>query len=116
MTESLHRYAVRMTPPASEPLSLAEVKTFLRIDGSADDSILTTLIASARIMAEELTGKSLITQSWKLAYDDAVPACVKLIYLPLQAISSVVAINDAEESTTINSTQYQVNAARGSTY
>lgn len=112
MFEFPHRYAVRITPPAVEPLSLSEVKTFLRIDGSDEDSILATLISTARIIAEELTGKALITQSWKLAYDHTLPPCVMLPNRPVQSITSVVSVSDIEASTTISSGTYYLNASR----
>ncbi|MCK5518882.1 MAG: phage head-tail connector protein [Alphaproteobacteria bacterium] len=57
------------TPPASEPLTLAEIKTFLRIDHSNDDAIVTDLISSARQICESVTGRSLITRSYSLFLD-----------------------------------------------
>lgn len=63
-----------LTPPASEPVALADVKTFLRIDGTANDAVLAILISSARRMAEEYTKRSLITQSWTLVMDRFVDA------------------------------------------
>ncbi|MFH1158057.1 MAG: head-tail connector protein [Pseudomonadota bacterium] len=57
------------TPPASEPLTLAEIKTFLRIDYSNDDVLVTDLISSARQLCESATGRSLITRSYSLFLD-----------------------------------------------
>jgi len=112
MPDIQHRLLVRTSPPATEPLSLSDVKSFLRIDGSAEDAVLNLLIATARILAEELTGHALITQSWKIAYDTNVPECVPLVYLPVQSITAVTSINEAEESTTIAASSYTLNAAR----
>jgi hypothetical protein len=56
-------------PPAVEPLSLAEIKTFLRIDHSTDDSLVTGLISAARQICESVTGRSLITRSYSLYLD-----------------------------------------------
>jgi hypothetical protein len=57
------------TPPAAEPLSLAEVKTFLRIDHGNDDALITGLITAARQICEDATGRSLITRSYSLYLD-----------------------------------------------
>jgi hypothetical protein len=56
-------------PPAAEPLSLAEVKTFLRVDHSNDDSLIAGLITAARQICEDATGRSLITRSYSLYLD-----------------------------------------------
>ncbi len=45
-----------ITPPAAEPLTLAQVKAHLRLDGNADDALLTSLIAAARRYLEATTG------------------------------------------------------------
>jgi len=57
------------TPPAVEPLDLAETKTFLRIDHSNDDTLVTGLIYAARQFCESVTGRSLITRSYSLYLD-----------------------------------------------
>lgn len=54
------------TAPASEPLSLADVKFHLREDDDAQDSFIESLIVVARRKVEELTGRALITQTWRL--------------------------------------------------
>lgn len=55
--------------PAEEPVSLAETKAFLRLDGDAEDGLVTTLIAAARLHVEAVTGRALVTQSWRLVLD-----------------------------------------------
>lgn len=55
--------------PASEPVTLAEAKEHCRIDGTADDDYVAALITAAREMVTRLTGRALITESWKLVLD-----------------------------------------------
>ena len=60
-----------ITAPAVEPLLLAEVKTHLREDlvDTANDALITLLLAAARQYAEQLTGRSFITQTWRYVFD-----------------------------------------------
>jgi hypothetical protein len=61
------------TPPASEPVSLAEAKAHLRISTAAEDTYITSLITVARQLCEQYTGRVLITQTWEL-WLDQIPA------------------------------------------
>lgn len=49
-------------PPATEPVSVAEAKAFLRVDGTEEDGLIATLIASARSWVEHKTGLAIITR------------------------------------------------------
>mgnify|MGYP000365478232 CR=1 FL=1 len=78
--------------PAVEPISLAEAKAHLRVDTSADDSLITSLIVAARKYFEERTRRSLITQSWKLTLDD-FPTEFTLTRPPIQSVTSVKSVS-----------------------
>lgn len=82
-----------LTPPASEPVSLSDAKAHLKIDGTDEDALLTTLITAARARTEWHTGRALVTQSWCLRLD-AWPAddVVEIPLPPLQSVSSIAAI------------------------
>ena len=56
-------------PPANEPVLLADAKTQARIDTTADDAFVTTLITGARQWVERYLGRALITQTWQLWFD-----------------------------------------------
>jgi hypothetical protein len=55
--------------PAAEPVSLADLKDFLRIDSTSEDSQISLLITVARQYIEQATGLALITQTWTLTMD-----------------------------------------------
>lgn len=64
------------TPPAAEPLTLAETKAWLKVDHNAEDVLIQFLITTARERCEAVTGLSLPIQQW-VAY---------LPYWPLQTL------------------------------
>ncbi len=57
------------TPPANEPVSLSEAKSYLRITDTDDDTLIGWLITATRQQAEEWTGRALVTQTWALWLD-----------------------------------------------
>lgn len=57
------------TPPASEPLTLAETKSYLKVTGTADDALLSQIITALRKSCEHWTGRALVTQTWTLWRD-----------------------------------------------
>ncbi len=65
--------AALLTGPALEPVSLADVKAHLRIDGDDEDALLTAAIVSARVHVEAATRRVLIEQAWRI-YLDALAA------------------------------------------
>lgn len=75
--------------PALEPLSLSQTKIFLKIDGSDDDDLVTTLITAARLMVEAASNRVLVNQTWRLVLD-AWP-CDGVLRLPVAPVSSMAA-------------------------
>jgi uncharacterized phiE125 gp8 family phage protein len=61
--------SILLTGPASEPLTLAEAKAFLRVAHDDDDALIGALIASARLHVETQTRRALITQTWRVVRD-----------------------------------------------
>lgn len=78
-----------ITPPALEPVTLAEANLHLRISGAAEDALITALITAARQHAEHITERAFVTQTWELALD-AFPAAE--IRLPKPALLSIVSV------------------------
>lgn len=79
---------VLVTAPATEPVSLQEAKDHLRISGTSEDTLITSLIESARIQVENYLNRALITQTWDVFYDEWKNEML-LPYPPVQSVTSV---------------------------
>jgi hypothetical protein len=123
-----------VTGPAKEPLSLAEVKAWAKIDASDEDALLVSVIAAARASAEQYLGRSLITQTWKLTldlaqnglarglgegvYDLPISALYgdfpRTFYLPkgpVQSVTSVTTYDTSNTGTVFDASNYFVDTA-----
>jgi len=56
--------ATQILPMTDAPVSLDEVKAFLRIEGSDEDGLLAMLVRSASALAEAFTGQKLIARDF----------------------------------------------------
>ena len=81
---------IRIQEPAVEPISLDEAKVHLRVDPdmAEDDALIRGLIATARRNCETQTGRSLVTQRWRLLFD-AFPAAVVFERGPIQSVDTL---------------------------
>jgi uncharacterized phiE125 gp8 family phage protein len=60
---------IQITEPSHEPLSLAEVKDFLRVDATDQDAVLTALIVAARSHVEQYLNRALVSRKFRLKFD-----------------------------------------------
>lgn len=97
-----------ITAPALEPITVTEVKTYCRIDGSDEDTMLGTYITAVRQAAELYTGRAFITQTIKAVLDYWPGNIVRLPRSPLIAISSVNTIDESGTATAYSSSNYYV--------
>lgn len=96
------------SPPADEPITLAEAKLQCSIDSGDWDSLLSDLIVQARQHVEEILGRSLITQTWVQKFD-VFPCGRECIYLarpPVQSVSSITYYDSAGTLQTWSGSSY----------
>jgi hypothetical protein len=95
--ESSKMSLLLISGPAMEPVSLAEAKAHLRIDGSTEDTLVASLITSARVHIETTLSQSLITQQWALWLDEWPDGGeVKLPLTPVQEVVSITIYDSAD--------------------
>lgn len=92
----------QITPPQAEALTLADVKAHLRLDGTDEDALLTSLIRTAREHLERQTGLFLMRQTLRL-YLDAWPddGVIQIAKGPVQAIEKILVFDDAGDPSTV---------------
>lgn len=97
-----------ITPPAAEPILLADAKLHLKAPASTtEDTLITLMIATAREEVENEIGRALITQTWE-KYLDAFPEGIKLFYPPFISLTSITYVDTAGSNQTLASTEYAV--------
>jgi uncharacterized phiE125 gp8 family phage protein len=96
-----------LTAPAAKPITLAELKTHLGVTDSDRDTLLTGYLDTAIEHVESMTGRKLITQTWKLILDGPVRN-IKLPFGQLQSVSSIVYIDSDESPITVATSDYYV--------
>jgi uncharacterized phiE125 gp8 family phage protein len=91
-------------------LSLAEAKLHLRVDGTAEDSLITSLIVAARRDIETMSLHKLISQTWDWYMDDWPGFPLKVPFPPLQSVTGVYYTLEGASEATWASSNYIVDA------
>ena len=95
--------------PEDEPLTLEEVKEYLRVDTDSEDDLITSFIIAARRQVEARTYRPLITQSWLLSLDfSEISDIVEINKFPLQTVDSIKYFDIDGNIQTIDSSKYIV--------
>jgi len=97
-------------------MDVQEAKDHLRVTHAREDAYITGLVAAARGLAEEWTGRGLITQSWQLNLDFFPRLGAGGFLLPkppLQSVTSVKYLDTAGTLQTWTATEYIVDAPAG---
>lgn len=106
-------------------ITSAEVKNWLRIDGSDDDTVITALIKASHNWARDYTGRSLTTRTLKMAIDSIYDTDIDIregqyigidqdinrrsIILPASPVASITHVksfDDSDTETTFSSSKY----------
>ena len=104
-----------LTPPGEEPVSLAAVKTYLRIGHDGEDAFLTELLASARARLEQAASLALVTRTVRITWPTWPSELAgRGARLPLSPVTQLDAVRvvDAEASSAMHSERFQLLCGR----
>lgn len=99
--------SVLSVAPTEEPVTLAELKAMVRVDGTDEDTLITSMGMAARGYIEQMTGTGLITQTRALkcsAWSDLGSLPVG----PAQSVSSVKYLDTDGAEQTLSTSVYEV--------
>ena len=99
-----------ITAPSTYPVTLAEAKLHCRVDLADDDTLIAALITAATEMAEQKTGRAIMTQTLELTLD-AFPEAFELTRVPVQSVTSVKYYDTTGTQQTLSNTLYALDAA-----
>jgi uncharacterized phiE125 gp8 family phage protein len=123
-----------LTAPATEPITLAEAKSYLKVVGTTDDVLISQIISALRKTCEDWTGRALVTQTWVLWRDafphrdkdrlphdgyfelpvDFADDAQRMIFIPrppLQSVTFLKTYNTGNQATIFDASRYFIDTA-----
>lgn len=96
------------TCPSGGPVTVAEAKTFLRVDTAADDDLIERLLEAATAWAETFTGRKFLTAACTRKGDAFDAAVIHLPWAPLVAVAAITYVDCAGTVQPLADTEYLV--------
>ena len=101
-----------LSPPAAEPVTLAEVKDHLRITHDDEDALITGLAVAARNAVEARGGLALIAQDWRFALDAVPDDAVMLPLTPVWSVNEISVLDRDGAPQIVDTSAYESAAGR----
>lgn len=105
-----HDYSLSVvTAAAADPVSVAEAKVHLRVDGADEDAHITSLVTAATKYCEAVMDRAFVTQTLRLSLP-CWPASGEIFVprAPLVSVSSITYVDSGGTSRTWGASNYQV--------
>lgn len=84
-----------ITAPTVEPVTLAEVKSHLRVHVDDENDVIRDFCLAAREHVESFTRRALLTQTWDLQLDTFPAGVIELPIAPVQSITSITYLDSS---------------------
>lgn len=105
----INRYTTQTIPPTCEPISLAQAKRQLRVDGTDDDDFIRSLISAARNYVEYQCNTQLVLAKFVQTLDHfPCGTVISLNYAPLIDVESITYVDSAGDTQTLSTDVYSV--------
>lgn len=95
-----------LSPPASEPVTLAELKEHLRVAHDDDDALIAGFLVAAVRAIEARAGLAFLPQQWRLTLDEAPGETVILPVAPV-SVAEVSVIDTQGDPHTLDAALYE---------
>jgi uncharacterized phiE125 gp8 family phage protein len=96
------------TPPTSEPVSLDFIKTYLKVDGTTEDALITVLITAARQVAERYCQIALLPQTITETFPRFYSYGLRPTISPLISVEDITYLDLEGETETLSTDIYGV--------
>lgn len=105
----MHIALRRIGAPSAEPITLAEARAHLRVDGTAEDAMIALYMAAAREVVEQETGRCLMPTDWVMDLP-GFPAdgMIEPWHAPLISLTSISTVSAAGTVTALAAGAWQV--------
>jgi uncharacterized phiE125 gp8 family phage protein len=102
------------TPPAEEPIALAEAKAHLRVEHADEDAVIEGLIGAAREFVEERSGRQLVTATWDITLCSFPRGRrpIKLPKWPTLSVATISYLDTNGDAQTWDAANYRVDTSR----
>lgn len=100
------------TAATVRPISLAEAKLHLRVDGNDDDTLIDAYISAATDRVEAIVRRKLISQVWDI-YLDEFPDEIVLPFSPVVSIGTFEYVDQDGATQTVSASVYELVAPSG---
>lgn len=97
-----------VSPPSGYPVSLDEVKDWLREDSSEQDVQISLLLAAMTRYAEAYTGRVFVERTLQLNLDEFPLGEIVLPHPPVQSVSSIIYTDSDGAAQTLSTADYEV--------
>lgn len=95
----------------AEPISLIEAKAHLRVDDTADDTLIDGLIRAAREYCETLQGRALMVQTIQMVLDQVPGRSFEIPLPPLVSVRSIEVAYEDGTTAMVPASDYLVDTA-----
>ena len=103
------KFTVADIPLGTDIISLVDMKEFLRVDHSDEDTTISAIITSAAMAVQDYTGRVFVSTTYTLKtdffYNVEIPAAIG-------SVTEVTYYDSANELQTLNVSKYYVDGAR----